>query len=301
MPRAVTSASLGTVRALDRPTAADAVLTEEDAKDPAKLARAVAKLQRDVARLVREAPQKRTDQVDVTVGGNGESVRIPHHYNGRVRWSVVGWRQTLSSVGDPIGNSFWVARTLRGPGTLASIAGDYTVGSRFQVTSKTRISGARFPWVSSGNTRTVTATLWRDSDGATLASGTVSVNSSGVYLAPFTTPVDILGANLNTNLTIGVRDGGFNYTKTGTDSVFTALLPFLFPGGISLQDLRLYSAGAARPTSNAATELYWCEPWISPAGPGLVEDTTTTGTDANVLALKSYVPGVATIRIERAD
>jgi hypothetical protein len=294
MRRAVVTSGARVIT-LDRQTSNDETVTEHDVQEPPKMARLLTRLVRDVRSLVGERAPRRQDFEDVTVGGAGDVVRLPHSFKNRVRWSVVGWQ--AATTGDYTNAcTFWVARCIRGPLTLASIAGDFTIGSRFRIDAKTRIAGARFPWVSTGNARTATATLWRDSDGAVLATGTGTVNASGLYVVAFTSPIDIDGANLGVDLTIGVRDGGFNYAKTGTDAAFTALFPFSFPGGISVRDLRLWSAGAARPTTAAATELYWVEPLIASPHPGLVEDTSNTDTSA--LALKSYVPGVVTIRIE---
>lgn len=281
---------------LDRAAQPDEVVTEADVQEPAKLARYLIRLLRDVAKLQRTANPPRIDFEDVTVGTSGARTLLAHHLNGRVRWSVVGWQAaTPGALFDHA--MLWTRRAFFGPGTLATVAGNFTVGCRFQLTSKSYVSGARFAWFTTGGTKTVTAKLWRDSDGVLLASGTASVTNSGCYVASFTTPVLIDGSNLNVDLTISLYDGGTNYTKTGTDAAFTGLLNLSLPG-LTLKALNLFSAGDARPTGAAGTELYWVEPYLSPPTPGLVEDTATT--DTKVLALQSYVPGVATIRVEKA-
>jgi len=289
----VTSTS---VASLVRPASADEVVTESDVQDPKTLARLINQLRKDAGVLVRERQPRRIDFEDVTLSANGTQVRLAHQFGGRARWSVIGWQ--AANPGIDWHTMMWTRRAMFGPATLGTIAGDYTVGSRFQATARVRVAGLRFPWFSGGATRTITGTLWRDSDGASLGSGTTTVNESGMYVVLFTKPVELDGSNLNVDLTAGVYDGGVRYTKTGNDAAFTGLLSLKLPGFL-LKSLVLYSAGNARPTSSAATELYWVEPYVSTA-PQLVEDTSTSGSDSSTLALKSYAPGVATIRVEEA-
>ena len=272
----------------------------KDVQDPEKLALHLGRVASDSAAANSRYNPTVIIFEDVTLPGDGSQVRLPHDLGNSVRWAVEGFREpTTGGVAHP---ELWVRRVINGPGTLARIAGDYTVGTRFTTTatSGARITGARFPWVSTGGTSTVTATLWRDPVGAfpalELAHGSVTCTSSGIYHAAFGVPADLSSANLSigADLTLGIYDGGSGYPKTGVDTVFTALLPFAYPG-ITLKDLRLYSAGNARPTSTAATELYWVEPSFA-ASSRLAEDATAT--DQNTLVLRSWAAGVATIRIE---
>lgn len=296
MPAARVDAS-GNVTLLDRPPQPDETITPEDAADQPTLARTLSKLLKDVASLLRRANAKRIDFEDVIVGANGASVKLPHHFDGRARWSVVGW-DTPTAAGGPFDGALWILRAFFGSVTLTSGAANSSVGNRFQVSAKTRIAGARVAWRSSGGAKTLKVSLWRDSDGARLASGTGAVNSSGLYIITFDTPIVIDGSDLNVDLTLSVYDqAGANFTYTGTDAAFTALLNMQFPG-VLLKALNLSAAGDARTTTTSGTELYWLEPLIAPSHPGLVEDMASS--DSNVLALKSYVPGVATIRVEEA-
>lgn len=289
--------SAGKAYQLDRPAQPDEVVTEQDVQQPAKLARMLGKLLKDVAGLLRRANPARIDFENVVCGTNGTSVRLAHRFNGRARWSVIGWDTPSASGGQPWRSSLWIQRAFFGPLTLASGAANSTVGARFAVSSKTRIAGARVAWKGTGGTKTLKVSLWRDSDGARLASGTASVLLSGCYEVLFDTPVIIDGGDLSANLSIGVYDqAGVNYTYTGVDAPFTGLLSMQLPGVI-LQAINLTSAGDARPTTPAGAELYWIEPLLSGA-PALIEDIANS--DANTLALKSYGPGVATIRVEEA-
>jgi len=289
--------SLGRAIPLEARRLPDRGVTEEDVQDPKRLARLLTQVVGDSADAKGRHNPRAVYFDDVSLVGDGTEIRLTHGFGTRARWVLLGFYETTTGgVSSP---ELWVRRVLNGPGTLARIAGDYTVGTRFTTSVATRVTGAKFPWVSTGGTRTVTATLWRDPVGASpqvvLATGSVSCTASGIYLAAFTTPAAITGESIGAGLTLGIYDGGAGYTKTATDSVFTALLPIAYPV-FTVSDLRLYSAGNARPTSTAATELYWVEPSFA-APPRVVEDAAAS--DTNTLVLRSWTPGVATIRLER--
>lgn len=290
------SALLGTTRVLDASATSREVVTAEDVQDPKKLAELLGRLLTATTELRRRWAPKRIDFEDVAVGGQGASVRLAHHFGGRARWSVVGWQADTSR--SPWDDALWVHRAFFGPDTLTSGAANSSVGCRFQVSSKTRVAGARFAWRSSGGSKTIKASLWRDGDGARLASGTTTVSNSGAYVVAFDTPVILDGSNLNSDLTISIYDtAGVNYSYTGASTPFRALLSLQMPG-VLLKAINLAGTGDVRPTLVDGTEDFWVEPFLATPHPALVEDTAATDTDT--LVLKSYAPGVVSVRTEEA-
>jgi hypothetical protein len=83
----------GNVVQLDRKLEMDERVTEEDAKDAAKLARLLMRLLRDVATLKRRFRPKAIDFEDRAVI-SGTPLRLPHGFNGRARWWVTDWDPT---------------------------------------------------------------------------------------------------------------------------------------------------------------------------------------------------------------
>lgn len=298
--------SAGTVQPLDGRAATLETVTAEDVQDDAKLAQMIGRLNAQVAELRRNVVPRRTDFEDLAVGYEGAATQVAHNAGGRVRWAVNGWQTDATPTTDNLMclGTMWVPRGLCGPGTLASTAGSFTVGARFEVTSPCRISGARFLWRSSGAAKTVKATIWADASGAILASGTVTVNNSGLYTVEFVSSAGadgglaISGALLNVNLTIGVWEtSGGSYTSSGADAPFTNLRPMTVPGFI-LKNNSLFLAGDARPTTDGTGSVcYWVEPLLTPAVPQLIE---TSATDGNTLVLASYAAGKASLRVETA-
>lgn len=277
----------------------DVVVRPEDIQDTSKLAKILERLLSNVATLKALWYPRRIDFEDVDVGSDGAVVRLSHGFRDRVRWSVIGWRENASPITDiRLGTRLlWIQRAMWGAPTFNNGVVNATTGCRFQVTTACSIMGARFLWKAVA--RTVKATLWRDSDGAILGSGTVACVNSGVYTVAFDSPVALAGANLNVDLTVGIYDmSGTVYTASGLDAAFSGYLPLTLPG-LVLKSIKLHSnaTGDNRPTTSSAVELFWVEPVLTPATPQLIEDSTTT---ADVLALRSYVPGTATIRVEAA-
>lgn len=288
----------GKVKALDGKAEPDEVISEDDAKEPAKVAKLFVRILKDIAALKRRFVAKRVDFEDVVVGGDGTVTQLAHNFAGRVRWSVVGWQTSSAPTTDDqlCYATTWMMRALWGGLTLASTAGNFTVGARFRVSVVSVIVGARFLWKAS--TRTVKVTLWRDSDGAVLGFGTVACTDSGCYTVTFAAPVVISGADLNVDLTLGVYDlAGAVFTNTGADAVWQGYLPLTLPG-FSLRTNQLFLAGDNRPTTTVGGGLNWVEPILAVGTPQLIEDTTKT--DGNTLALASYATGKATIRVEAA-
>ena len=80
-----------TVTRLDGKAEPVDVVTEDDAKDAGKVARAIAKLQVDSAGLRRRFAPDRIDFEDVAVSTAGAPVSLQHGMAGRVRWWVVDW------------------------------------------------------------------------------------------------------------------------------------------------------------------------------------------------------------------
>lgn len=82
----------GKVVALDGRSEPDEVVTEDDAKDPGKVARLLARLLKDVASLKRLRAPRFIDFEDIVVGAAGAIVQVEHGFGGRVRWWLVGWQ-----------------------------------------------------------------------------------------------------------------------------------------------------------------------------------------------------------------
>jgi hypothetical protein len=284
----------GTLSALGIQPTPDEVVTPESAQDPAILAQILGRLLKKVADLNRQWSPRNVDYEDVAVGSVGTITRVQHALAGRVRWWVNGWKTSATPTTDNLLclGTTWMMRGLWGAGTLATVAGNFTTGVRFQATSPCSIMGARFLW--SAATKTVKATLWRDSDGAILGTGTVSVSNTGVYTVLFATPVV---PDLNADLTLGIYDqAGTNYTRTAADAIWDGYMPLTLPGML-LKTVKLFLAGDNRPTSTAAAEHYWVEPLLTPAVPQIVEDSSSTN---DRLVLVSYAPGTATVRVEES-
>ncbi len=85
---------------LDGKSQPDQVVTEEDARDPAKVARLLGGLLNDVAGQKRQFTARRIDYEDQSAGGSGEAITLQHNFGGRVRWWVVDW--TSGSAAAPI-------------------------------------------------------------------------------------------------------------------------------------------------------------------------------------------------------
>lgn len=287
----------GIVRGLGTQPVPDEVVTADDAKDPAKLAQILGRVLKSVADLRRQWSPRNLDYEDVAAGAGGALVSLQHSLSQRMRWWVTGWKTTATPTTDVgLGSRLlWIQRALWGAVVITGGAANSTVGCRFQAKSPCSVMGARFIWAAS--TRTVKVTLWRDSDGAILGTGTAATVNPGVYAVTFAAPVTIAGADLNVNLTLGVYDlAGTAYAHTGLDANFASYLPLTLPG-LSLVSVKLVSTGDARPTTNSVTELYWVEPILTPSWPALIEDASST---KDRLVLASYVPGTATIRAEEA-
>jgi hypothetical protein len=83
----------GKVHQLDRPAEPDELVTEEDVKDAPKLARILVRILKDIATIKRRFWPRRTDFEDREVT-SGDTLRLPHNFNARVRWWVVDWIPT---------------------------------------------------------------------------------------------------------------------------------------------------------------------------------------------------------------
>lgn len=288
----------GRVTVLDGRAEPDETVTEQDVQDAPKLAKLLARLLQNVASLRRTFSPRRI-AYEVAAGSAGALTQLAHNFVGRVRWHVSGWQTTATpTVENGLNHgSAWIRRALFGPGTLASVAGDFTVGARWRATSACLVSGARFLWVSAGGAKSVKVTLWRDSSAAVLGTATVSVNATGVYVARFATPFLVTGADLSVDLTIGFYETGAGFfSRTGVDAVFATYLPLTLPG-LELHSVALFLASDARPTSTSVSGNFWIEPLIEPAFPQLIESTAT---DSSTLALTSYAPGTAIVHVEEA-
>lgn len=101
MTAAAKFTSGGEMKRLDRPAEPDVSITEDDVKDPSKLARLVFGLAKDLAQLRRRFAPRRIDFEDIGVDDTGtKKFRFEHGFNGQVRWWVVDAVDTGS--GGPI-------------------------------------------------------------------------------------------------------------------------------------------------------------------------------------------------------
>ncbi len=86
--------SAGAVQALDSRAQPNQVFTEDDAKEPPKVARILARLLADVATIKQRFAPKRVDFEDVAVSTAGATVTLQHNLKGRVRWWLAGWQSS---------------------------------------------------------------------------------------------------------------------------------------------------------------------------------------------------------------
>ncbi len=172
----------------------------------------------------------------------------------------------------------WVERGWQGSplAGFALGAGSFSVGVRFSVSKAKLVCGVRFLWAEA--TRTVRASLWRDSNGVLLASSDIAVSADGVYVAMFRTPVN-LSQMVNENLTVSIWDiSGVSYVGSGVDAMGT-VQPYIFPNDTTMVNKRLFAAGNARPTNATAAEDYWVEPVYVTKGISVVESSDQAGID----------------------
>ena len=93
---AVVSSS-GGVRQLDLRPEPEEQITEEQAKDPARLARVLMKIIRDLSGMRRRWWPRYVDHEDLVVDGTGTTkYRLPHEFGGRVRWWPVDWSDSAA-------------------------------------------------------------------------------------------------------------------------------------------------------------------------------------------------------------
>lgn len=123
-------AATGKVHQLDRPAEPDELVTEEDVKDPSKLARLLGRMLRDIASVQRRFFPRRVDFEDRTVT-SGDVMRLNHGFKARVRYWVVDWRPV--TPGD-------VAAFERNAGTDASTL-LLDVGNSGTVTVRVEVAG----------------------------------------------------------------------------------------------------------------------------------------------------------------
>lgn len=73
-------------------------ITESDIQDVKKLSKFLTSLSGSVSTLLRRWNPNRIDFEDMTVGTSGAKLSLPHKFNGRVRWWLVGWRSSGTSA-----------------------------------------------------------------------------------------------------------------------------------------------------------------------------------------------------------
>ena len=179
--------------------------------------------------------------------------------------------------------SLYVERTWQGPANaLNNPAGSFSMGNRFTMLQNQLAIGIRFPGYNSGAARTYRCKIWRDSDGAVVASGDVALaaSSTSIIVCMFRTPVLLEANKVYTSSTWDIAGGV--YIKTASDYL-ASIVPVRFDEVMKLDHMNLFSAGDARPATAAGTETYWAEPVFSQ---GELLESLQTGLDPkNQLAL----------------
>lgn len=145
-------------------------------------------------------------------------------------------------------------------GTLpdtATTSGNTTVGCTFRMLQHVHILGIRFfwPFVTATPSYTIKCSIWNEDTTSLLATVSVAVSTPGVYEGFFASPItDDLTAD---DIGVGLwENSGTRYPRFAADSSFYNSLPLRMNDLVRLIDTRKYSAGDARPTSNAGTERY---------------------------------------------
>lgn len=109
------------VRQLDRQSQPSEQITEEQAKEPARVARLLMALLQDVATLKRRWWPRAIVHRDRVVDSTGTTVyRFPHNFDGRVEWWPVDW--TAATAGPRL-----VRHSSTDNNTLALVS--YTAGT----------------------------------------------------------------------------------------------------------------------------------------------------------------------------
>lgn len=181
------------------------------------------------------------------------------------------------AVADAEADGTWITRAWAGDSmaTLAAGAGNFTTGAGFVLARPRLISGVRFLWKDAG-ALTIRAKLWGAS--AELARADVAVSGTGVYVATFAAPV-LAPAGVQLFATI-YETTGAKYVHASEATTTFLSGDFVF-GDVTKGAANCFAAGDAKPTGNAATEIYWVEPVLRPlGGPRIEEHPDQTGIDA---------------------
>ena len=143
--------------------------------------------------------------------------------------------------------------------SVASAAGNYTVGVRFHVSDPgISCTGARVYWAVS-STKNVKVCLW-DAANTLLATVTVAVAATGVVEAVFGTP-QTLTAGAAYRISCYQTDGANLSRATSASAVgVVPARPFEAGQSLTIQDASLYAAGDAHPAGVSGTDLYLIDP-----------------------------------------
>lgn len=152
-----------------------------------------------------------------------------------------------------------------------AVGGSFTVGGKLKFTHTLTVTGGRFYWAGGVGAKTVVVTLW-DPSNASVGSGSVAVNSAGVYSVTFSSSVSVLSANVMKVYTIGMWDNSGNgYTRLvgagyplipGRSDSSSALSVLASPH-VMWTGMYFNGAGNSQPTTSSlggSTEFYPVEP-----------------------------------------
>ncbi len=288
----------GTIQRARRYLSRQHSVSEDDVKDGRKLADILREIGlRSQETEARIPPEPMEFEVDLEVG---EQVLLQHNFNAPVRWYVTQYQTSESQYKqeDYQENSPIVRRAtaLNQPWNTAAVA-LASQGTRFRMKTVRPIIGVRFGHESTGGTPTITARVWNDSSGSSLASGTAVVGNTGVYTVFFDTPIttDLTGVDITCSYYTAA-------TITTTNDVTWKTATIELNDNLRLVHCALTSNGGGdiRPTTvHGAAVSTICEPILAIEGneisPKLSRSSDST---LNQLVLDSYSEGRAVIRVE---
>ncbi len=291
------STILGTIGRATRQVSRVEGVSEKELSTTRGIADVISRLIRRITEL-EAAVQSQATEFEVNVGGLGSTVTLAHGFNCPVRYTVTHWAK-IDGEAAPAGyhrHEYSLIARNHAVGVITGGASG-THGCIYQLKRSRNITGIRFAWLTNSTDHTATVKLW-DSGGTLLASGSVTVNKTGIYDVFFTTPYTQMATSTDFVVSVYAVTGGGAKRWTFTTNTDWASNIELGADLLLVSSIRYNTAGNdAFPDGNVVGGSFLIEPILGHenAGPELVVDSTS---DSNNLVLKSYTRGKAVIRVE---